>query len=86
MADRFALTTSEAAELLTTEQAAEHCGMGRRAFAQAMHLARKHGRDLRADRSLWIDRRTPVYDPAVLDAWLASRPGQGRRTRREDQQ
>lgn len=61
------------ASSLTTEEAAEMCGMKPSSFRGAMTRERAKGNDLRT-----ATRPVVLWSEARLRAWLESRPGRGR--------
>lgn len=61
-------------DLWTTAEAAAVAGVRTDSFRGLMRKARLDGVDLRADRALWPDHRTPMYDASLVRRWLASRP------------
>lgn len=58
---------------LTTVRAAAICGMTPGAFRAHMTRERQRGNDLRLQPEQWLDRRTPLYDDARVQAWAESR-------------
>lgn len=64
---------------LTALQAAMTAGVSRSGFRTLAARALVAGVDLRAPRDEWPDQRTPLYDGERLAAYLAGRPGRGRR-------
>ena len=63
----------------TTAEAAAAGGFRTDPFRGLMRDARQAGIDLQAPREAWPDARTPLYDAARLDKWLANRPRGKRR-------
>ncbi|UCN12796.1 MULTISPECIES: hypothetical protein [Mycobacterium avium complex (MAC)] len=61
-------------ELWTTAEAAAAAGVRPDSFRGLMRKARLDGIDLRADRTLWPDHRTPMYDAQRVRRWLDTRP------------
>lgn len=67
------------AEYLTADQAAARANLSRSGLRTLTARALDAGTELRAPRAEWPGERAPLYDPAKLDAYLATRPGRGRR-------
>jgi hypothetical protein len=63
--------------LWTTAEAAAAAGVRPDSFRGLMRKARVDGIDLRANRSLWPDHRTPMYDAQQVRRWLDTRPRAG---------
>lgn len=65
--------------LLTTSEAALLIGVTPEALRSIAFRARQVGVDLRVPRQRWNDRRSPLYDSDLLQQWMSTRPGSGRR-------
>lgn len=63
---------------MTTWQVAYAAGITPSSARSAMTRERAAGRDCRLPEDLWPDRRTPLYDPAKIAAWLERRAGETR--------
>ncbi len=62
------------AQLWTTAEAAAVAGVQPDSWRGLMRKARQEGVDLRADRALWPDQRTPMYVAQRTLEWLDTRP------------
>lgn len=71
------MTTDD--QLWTTAEAAAVAGVQPDSWRGLMRKARSEGIDLRADRSLWPDQRTPLYIAGRTLEWLDTRPRGGPR-------
>lgn len=69
-------------QLWTTAEAAAVAGVQPDSWRGLMRKARSEGIDLRADRSLWPDQRTPLYVARRTLQWLDTRPRGGPRHQR----
>ncbi|WP_116115643.1 hypothetical protein [Austwickia chelonae] len=69
--------------LLTTAQVAELVGVKATSLRGLVSRLRQQGVELQAPKEQWPDKRTPMYDEAVVRAWMDARPGQGNWTRGE---
>lgn len=67
------------ADPLTAQQAAKRAGVSLSGLRTLAERARRGGANLRRPSAEWPDARTPLYDAEQLDAYLATRPGRGRR-------
>lgn len=66
-------------QLWTTAEAAAVAGVQPDSWRGMMRKARNEGIDLRADRALWPDQRTPLYVARRTLDWLDTRPRSGPR-------
>lgn len=66
--------------MLTTVQAAALVGVTPARFRSLMVTARSLGVDARVPGP---DARTPLWDEAMLRAWMTTRPGRARRTNQD---
>lgn len=64
---------------VTSAQGATIAGVTRSGFRTLVQRAARAGVDVRAPRSSWPDGRTPLFDRGLVEEYLSSRPGRGRR-------